>query len=167
MRSHAAWWGALGVGLLCQSALFPLFFSPPWSPDFTRILVLWAALTGLPRGGSSLAFAAGLLLDLASGAPLGFGAVQRLVLYGLARPLRGVFFDDRPLLLLPVAALAAALDAVVAGSLSGMGLVGSIPASMLAATAGRQALVDALWVPLTFVVLELATGRRPAREVVV
>ncbi len=167
MRAQVAWWAALSVGILAQTALAPLFFSPAWSPDFTRALVLWVALTGQPRGGCALAFAAGLALDAASGTPAGFGSLQRLALYGVSRPLRGVFFDDRPLLLLPLASLLAVSDAVVAGVLGGLGLAGPFAFAELFATAWRQALTDAFWVPLTFVALEVASGRRPAREVVV
>lgn len=167
MRAQVAWWAALLVGILAQTALAPLFFSPAWTPDFTRALVLWLALTGQPRGGCLLAFAAGLALDAASGAPAGFGALQRLALFGLARPLRGVFFDDRPFLLLPLAVLLAFGDAVVAAGLGGLGLAGPFAAGELFATTWRQAVTDAFWVPLAFVALEVTTGRRPSREVTV
>ncbi|MBE0616563.1 MAG: hypothetical protein IH608_01375 [Proteobacteria bacterium] len=164
MRAQLAWWGALLFGLLLQTTLFPLVLVDPWRPDLTRALVLWVALTGMPRGGALLAFAAGLTLDAASGAPPGFGPVLRLALYAVARPFRGVFFDDRPLLLLPFAVLGAVAEAVMAGLLSGFVFQSSLGMGPLASVAWAQALLDALCVPALFVVLELATGRRQRRE---
>ncbi|MDW7709283.1 MAG: rod shape-determining protein MreD [Deferrisomatales bacterium] len=165
MRAQAAWWGALLAGLALQTTLFPLFLTDPWRPDLTRALVLWVALTGAPRGGAVLAFSAGLLLDAASGAPLGFGPLLRLSLYAAARPFRGIFFDDRPLLLLPFATLGPALEAAVAGTMSWFAFRAPLGLNTLASGAWAQALVDALCVPLVFVALELATGRRPRLEV--
>lgn len=161
MRAPLVWWSALALGLLLQTAVLPVLLSDPWRPDVSRLLVLWVALTGVPRGGALLAGATGLALDAASGTPLGFGVLLRLSLYGAARPLRGVFFDDRPFLLLPFAALAALLDAAAAGALSALAFRQPIPAGALAATALSQAAVDALCLPPLFVALELATGRRP------
>jgi cell shape-determining protein MreD len=166
LRKHVAWWGILATGLLIQSTLLPSILPPPWVPDVTRALVLWLALTGSPRGGVGLAFVAGHALGAVSGAPLGFCAALRLTLYGLARPLRGVFFDDHPPLLLPFAALGAWVDAVVAGLLGQLVFSSPLPASVLASTAWRQALVDALWVPLVFVCLEVLSGRHAPREVI-
>ena len=99
--------------MLGQTTLFPHLFSPEWRPDITLALVLWVALTGTPRGGAILAFLSGLALDLVSGAPPGFSAILRLLVYVSARPFRGVFFENRPLLLVPFAALGAAADAAV------------------------------------------------------
>ncbi len=165
MRAHAAWWGALFVALVLQTTLFPIFFTDPWRPDLTRALVLWVALTGTPRGGAVLACAAGLALDAASGAPTGFGPLLRLTLYGAARPFRGVFFDDRPLLLLPFAVLGPALEAAVVGALSLLAFRTPLGLDVLASGAWAQALLDALCVPLLFVTMELSSGRRHRREV--
>jgi hypothetical protein len=120
---------------------------------------------GVPRGGVWLAFAAGHSLGIAAGAPLGFGAALRLALYGLARPFRGVFFDNQPLLILPFAALGAVTDAVVAGFLSRLVSSSPLTSSVLVSTACRQAVVEALWVPLVFVCLEILSGRQAPREV--
>ena len=166
MREHLAWWTALVLSLLCQTTLFPRLFPPAWAPDLTRPLVLWAAVVGVPRGGALLAFAAGLGLDAASGAPPGFGAALRLSLYGLARPLRGLFFDDRPVLLFPLAALGALTDAFGAWVLSQLALPVPLLASSVSSVSWRQALVDLITVPVLFVFLEVATGRRSARRLV-
>jgi rod shape-determining protein MreD len=165
VRAHLAWWSALVLGLVFQTAVLPFVVADPWRPDFTRLLVLWVALTGLPRGGAVVALSAGLALDAASGTPLGFGMLLRLAVYGAARPLRGVFFDDRPFLLLPLAALAALVEAGAVGALSAFAFRGAIPLGALAATSLPQALLDAFLVPPVFVALELATGRRQKAEV--
>lgn len=106
-----------------------------------------------------------MLLDVASGAPLGFNTLIRLGLYALARPFRGVFFDDRPSLVPPFAALSALADAAGAGLLSWMALRIPLPVGVLVSTAWRQALVEAVFVPLVFVGLEIVSGRRSAPEV--
>lgn len=165
MRVLAAWWGTLALGLLAQTALFPLFFSEPWTPCVPRALVLWVALTGVPRGGVILPFAAGVLWDLSSGAPLGFGAALLLTLYAAARPFRGVFFDDRPVLLLPFAVAAPWVEAVVAVVLSRLVFPAPLELDLTASLALRQSVVDAVWVPLVFVTLEILSGRRGPREV--
>lgn len=161
MRTQLAWWSLLGLGLLGQSTLLPLFFSDPWRPDITRSLVLWAALTGLPRGGPFLAFAAGLALDAVSGAPPGFGAALRLGLYGIARPFRGVFFDDHPALLLPVAISASFADAFGAWAVSWLAYAAPFPPSALLSVAWRQSLAEVATVPAVFLALEVLSGRRP------
>jgi rod shape-determining protein MreD len=155
-----AWWATLALGLLCQTTLFPHVFSPAWAPDLTRPLVLWAAVTGVPRGSAFLAFGAGLSLDAASGSPLGFGAALRLLLYGLARPLRGVFFDDHPLLLFPLALLGTLADAAGAWALSQIALPTPLPLDSVAGVWWHQALGDLVAVPLLFLLLEVASGRR-------
>ena len=167
MRLFLLWALALVVGLIGQTTLFPNLISPPWRPDVTRALVLWLALTGTPRGGPSLAFGAGLSLDLCSGAPLGFGAALRLVVYALARPFRGVLFDDHPMLLIPFAALGATADAAAAGVLSRLVFPAPIAGEVLFAVAWRQALLDAFWVPAVFLVLEFLAGRPARRQVTV
>lgn len=164
MRAHLAWWGALLLGLVLQTTLFPLVLSDPWRPDVTRALVLWVALTGMPRGGAALAFGAGLALEAASGAPGGFAPLLRLFVYALARPFRGVFFDDRPALLLPFAALGPVAEAVAVGILGRFSFRNPLGLEVLASAAWAQALVDALCVPLIFVALELASGRRHRTE---
>ncbi len=165
MRAHAAWWGTLILGLFLQTALLPLFFSEPWTPAVPRALVLWVALTGIPRGGVLLPFAAGALWDLSSGAPLGFGSALLLTLYACARPFRGVFFDDRPILLLPFAVSAAWVEASAAVVLSRLAFPTPLEYGLAASLALRQCLVDAVWVPLVFVALELLSGRRGPQEV--
>jgi rod shape-determining protein MreD len=164
VRQQFTWWTALLAGVVLQTALFPLFLQDPWRPDLTRALVLWLALTGIPRGGVLLAAAAGLVLDAASGTPLGFGLLLRLALYAAARPFRGVFFDDRPILLVPFAAAGALLEAGGVGVLSGIAFRVAIAPGTLASVGGAQALLDALCVPAVFLCLELASGRRQRRE---
>jgi hypothetical protein len=109
-----------------------------------------------------LAFAAGLGLDVASGAPPGFGAGLRLALYGIARPFRGVFFDDHPALLFPVAVFASFADALAAWVLSWFALPSPFPLEALASVAWRQCLAEAAVVPFAFLALEILSGRRPA-----
>jgi hypothetical protein len=76
-----------------------------------------------------------------------------------------VFFDDHPLLLLPFAALGALTDAFLAGALGRLVFSSPLSAWVLASTAWRQAVVDALWVPLVFIGLELLSGRRHPHRV--
>jgi hypothetical protein len=165
VRSHLAWWGALGVGLLVQTTLFSTVLPPLWTPDVTRAMTLWLALIGIPRGGVLLAFSAGLAVDLTSGAPPGFTAALRLGLYALARPLRGVFFENRPVLLFPFGALAAFADAAGAGLLRWLVFPTPLSLDILVWTAWHQALVDLIWVPAIFVGLEVVVGRRFGLEV--
>jgi len=164
VRQQLSWWVFLLAGVVFQTALLPLFLQDPWRPDLTRALVLWVALAGTPRGGALLAAAAGLVLDAASGTPLGFGVLLRLGLYGAARPFRGVFFDDRPLLLLPFAAAGALLEALGVGLLSWFAFRTAIAPGALASVGAAQALLDALCVPVVFLCLELVSGRRQRRE---
>ncbi|MDF1553465.1 MAG: hypothetical protein P1P84_10410 [Deferrisomatales bacterium] len=164
MRRFLLWTLILALGLLGQTTLLPDLIPPPWRPDITRALVLWLALTGTPRGGPVLAFASGLALDLCSGAPLGFGAILRLTVYALARPFRGVFFDDHPILLVPFAALGAGADALAAGLLGRLVFLGPIPGEVLLGIAWRQALLDAFWVPAVFLCLELLSGSQDRRR---
>jgi rod shape-determining protein MreD len=165
VRTFLVWWLVLGGGLLAQSTLLPMFLSDPWRPDITRSLVLWAALTGVPRGGAALAFVAGLFLDVVSGAPPGFGAALRLGLYGVARPFRGVFFDDHPALLLPVALIACVADALGAWIVSWLTLSSPFSASAVFSVAWRQSLAEAIAVPLVFLTLEVLSGRRPPEPI--
>ena len=106
MRAHLAWLGLLAVGLLVQTTFLPPLLSDGWRPDITRALVVWLALTGVPRGGPWYAFIAGFFVDMASGAPPGLTATCRLALYGLARPGRGILEHGALVFLLgPLAAL--------------------------------------------------------------
>ena len=152
------------VGLLAQSTLLPHLLPDPWLPDVTLSLVFWTALTGTPRGGVVLAFLAGLALDLTSGAPPGFHAVIRVAVYSLCRPFRGIFFEDRPLLLLPFAALATLVDALGVWVLSGLFLSGPFPMSSVLRVAGPQALSEALAVPAVFLLLEAVSGKQPSQR---
>ncbi|NTU60334.1 MAG: rod shape-determining protein MreD [Deltaproteobacteria bacterium] len=163
MRAQLSWWGALAFGLLAQTTLLSHVLPDSWRPDITLILVLWVALTGTPRGGAALAFAAGLALDAMSGAPLGFNAVLRVLLYGLSRPFRGVFFDDRPILLLPFAALATAADDLGAWVMSWLFLPSPFPLRPFLGIVWRQTLVEAAAVPAVFLLMEAVSGRRLAK----
>lgn len=164
MRGQLSWWGALVVGLLSQSTLLPLVLPDPWLPDVTLILVYWVALTATPKGGVVLAFLAGLALDVVAGAPPGFHAVVRVAVYALCRPFRGVFFDDRPLLLLPFAALATLVDSLGVWVMSWLFLPGPVPFYAAVRVAGPQALVEALAVPVVFLLLEALSGKSPAKH---
>jgi hypothetical protein len=162
VRALLAWFLLLGLGLLGQTTLLSAVLPDPWRPDVTRSLVLWAALTGVPKGGPLLAVAAGLALDALSGCSLAFGAGLRLVaLYGLARPFRGVFFDDHPILLVPLGAAGAFGDAIGAWAMSSFSFPEPFSASVVLSAAWRQALAEALCVPVVFLLMEITAGRRP------
>ena len=163
MRAQLSWWAALAVGLLLQTTLLPHILTDAWSPDVTRALVLWLALMGIPRGGVWLAFAAGLAVDAASGAPLGVFAFSHLVLYMLGRPLRGKL-EHSPLIFLlgPFAVWAEVLTIYPLRSLA---FVNPVEFSTLAGVAMRQSLVEVVALPLVFIVMEVATGHRSGAEV--
>lgn len=165
MRAHFAWFFLLGLGLLGQTTLLTAILPDPWRPDVTRALVAWAALTGIPVGGPLLAVLSGVALDAASGCSLAFGAGLRLGLYALLRPLRGVFFDDYPALLLPLGAGIAFADAAAAWLMSALAFTKPLPLPVLASTAWRQAAAEALCVPAVFLAMEIMAGKRPPREV--
>ncbi len=165
MRPLIAWAAALFGVIILQSSVLPLFVPDPWRPDLTRALVLWLALTGVPRRGPFLALGGGAAVDWISGAPIGFTAFTRLVLYGLCRPFRGVFFDHHPLLLVPFAAAGALADAGLSAAVSVWVLERPLVSGAAWAVGWRQGVVDALWVPAVFIALELATGRRTPRLV--
>ncbi|MBI5439623.1 MAG: hypothetical protein HY900_00255 [Deltaproteobacteria bacterium] len=164
MRAHFSWFLLLGLGLLGQTTLLSAVLSDSWRPDVTRSLVLWAALTGLPSGGPLLAVLSGIALDAASGCSLAFGAGLRLALYGFGRPFRGVFFDDYPVLLLPLGAAAAFADAAAAWLMSALSLSRPFPLPVIGAAVWRQALAEALCLPVVFLAMEIMAGRRPARD---
>ncbi len=165
MRAGLVWWGAVAAAVALQATLAPLLLPDAWRPDATRALVLWLALTGVPRGGPAAAAGAGLAVDVVSGGPLGLCAALRLLLYGAARPFRGVFFDDHPALLIPLALLGPLADGVGVAALSHFLFPHPLPASVMGGLLARQAVADLLIVPLLFLALEAATGRRPRREV--
>lgn len=165
MRARLVWWSALLAALLAQTAFLPLFLADSWRPDLTRSLVVWIALTNVPGGGVYAAFAAGLGLDAAAGGPLGIGIAQRLLLYGLARPARGILDHTwTPLLLGPAAVLS---DTLLLWILRSFAF--AHPASFLeiAGVAFRQSLAEAVALPAVFLLLELATGFRTERKAAV
>jgi hypothetical protein len=164
LRAQLAWWLLLGAGLLGQTTLFSEFLSDSWRPDMTRSLVLWVALTGSPRGGPALAACAGAALAAASGAPLGFGAGARLLLYALARPFRGIFFDDHPLLLSPLGATCALVDGLGVWAMSWISLAEPLSFSAIRSVLWHQSLAEGLCLPLFFLFFEILTGRRPLRD---
>ncbi len=160
MRPALVWLLFLAAGLVGQTAVLGLWVPDPWRPDITRVLVLWVALTGLPRGGAAWAVVAGLAADAASGGPLGLSSAMRVALYGAARPFRGMFFDDQPLFLLPLALLGPLADVAVVQVLSRFAYLNPVPAGVAMAVAARQAAVDLMLAPAAFVALEMASGRR-------
>ncbi len=160
MRPALVWLLFLAAALTVQTALLGLWVPDPWRPDLTRVLVLWVALTGLPPGGVVWAAVAGLAVDAVSGGPLGLSSAMRLALYGAARPFRGMFFDDQPLFLLPLALLGPLADVAVVQALSRFAYVSPVPAGVAVAVAARQAAVDIVLAPAAFVALEMASGRR-------
>ncbi|GAB4256806.1 hypothetical protein [Deferrisoma sp.] len=165
MRAIGAWLGILLFATGVQTTLLPLVLPDPWRPDLTRLLVLWLALTGVPRGGVFWAAGSGLLVDLLSGGHLGFVGALHVWLYVLARPLRGVFFDHQPLWLLPLAAAAPFLEAVGASVLFHFTAPSASAPPEIWAVALRQMPADVLLVVFVFLGLELATGRRSRMEV--
>lgn len=163
LRPQIAWWAVLGAGLVAQTTMAPYFFPDAWRPDVTRSLVLWLAFTGVPSGGVFYAFAAGLASDAASGAPLGLAVICRLALYGLAKPARGTIAHNRILFLLgPFAVLS---EALIVWALRGMAFANPVPASAVLGLMLRQALAETVALPVTFLILETATGHRTERSV--
>ncbi|PLX43964.1 MAG: rod shape-determining protein MreD [Deltaproteobacteria bacterium] len=158
MRAQAAWWGSLLTALILQSSVLPFFLPDGFTPDLTRGLVLWLALTGTPGYGVFLAFAAGFAVDLFAGAPLGLTALMRLVLYGFARPGRGIL--EMPFAVFVAGPLAVLSDTVVILLLQKVLFVNEVSLGVLIATALKQALVELASVPLIFIIMELATGYR-------
>ena len=82
----------------------------------------------------------------------------------MARPFRGVFFDDRPLLLLPFAAAGALLEGLGAGTLGWIAFRNTFAPSTMISVGAAQAVLDSLCVPAIFLLLELAAGRRQRHE---
>jgi len=160
VKAQMPWWGALIIGLVAQSSLFPLFLPIAWRPDITKALVLWLALSAQPGKGPLLAAASGFMLDAVSGSVLGIGPASRLFLYFIAVPFRGVFFDSRPLLLVPFATTISVAEVLISSFLLRIASSVSVPWGVLLSTAFGQAVVDALWVPAVFLCLELLSPRR-------
>ncbi|TLN18709.1 hypothetical protein FDZ71_05675, partial [bacterium] len=148
MRARVAWLAALILALLAQTALIPPFVTEPWRPDFTRSIVLWLALTGVPTGGVYLSFASGLLVDVASGGPLGFTAVARLVVYALSRPWRGVF--DLTGILFIAGPLAVLADTILVFLFKNAVFVKPPSAGVILSIGLRQAAGEIFAVPFAF-----------------
>ncbi len=158
MRSHFAWWGTLAAGLLLQTIVLTPIVGDAWRPDFTRALVLWVALTGRPKGGALLAFAAGMIVDALSGSPLGFTAFLRLCIYGIARPARGVLEHSPVVFFLgPVAVLA---ETVLVWLMSALAFSNKVDLAVILGVGLRQGLIEVFAVPLVFVTLEFLSGYR-------
>jgi cell shape-determining protein MreD len=144
------------VALLVQTALIPPFIPEAWRPDFTRALVLWLALTGVPGGGIYLSFLAGLAVDIVSGGPPGFTAVCRMAVYALARPWRGVFELSGIIFIIgPFAVLADILAVLLLKNVIFLNAMNSL---FLASIGAKQLLVEIFAVPLAFAALEKMTG---------
>lgn len=163
MRNHLVWWGVLALGLLVETTIAISFLPDGWRPDVTRSLVLWIALTGQPAGGAFLAFGAGLAADGVSGAPLGLTVLLRLALYGLFRPARGTLHFTRLLFLLgPVAVL---VDTLMVWALRNLAFANAVTAGAVLGVMARQLFVEAVTLPLVFVLMELLTGHRTSRDI--
>lgn len=158
VRAQFTWWTTLCVGLLLQTSFLPHLVPDLWRPDFTRALVLWLALTGLPRQGVWYAFAAGLLVDVLSGTPLGFTALLRLAVYGAARPGRNAL-ERSPLVFL-LGPFAVAVETLLVLLIKGMVFANNPGILPILGIGLRQALLEVVSVPVIFVILELASGYR-------
>lgn len=158
MRAQIAWWGALIAGLSLQNAFLPQLMPPKWVPDFTRALVLWLALTDHPRGGVWYAFAAGIMVDVLSGAPLGFTAMTRLAIYGAARPGRNVL--ERSPLVFILGPLSVVVEGILVLTFGSSAFANTPDTWAVAGIIMRQGLLEILCVPLVFVIMELASGYR-------
>jgi rod shape-determining protein MreD len=165
MRSHLAWWGTLLVGLIIQTTLLPHFIGDAWRPDITRALALWAALTGLPRGGAICSFVSGLAIDATSGAALGFHALCRLVVYGTVRPMRGVLAHT--MIVIVFGPLAVVIDTILTLLLRTLLFPNTVPTAVILGIGARQLVVETLTVPLVFLLMEAFTGYRSERQVIV
>ncbi len=158
MRGHIVWSLALGLAILLQTTVFPAVVGEGFTPDFTRGLVIWLAITGTPKGGLYYSFLSGLVVDTFSGAPPGLTAILRVVLFSLARPGRGVF--QIPALMIFAGPSAVILDTLLIMVLKPVIFANDVSTTALFSIAWRQALVEMAMVPLIFVILELAIGKR-------
>jgi cell shape-determining protein MreD len=162
VRARVAWLAALLAALLVQTALIPPFIPEAWRPDFTRSLVLWLALTGVPGGGVYLSFVAGLAVDLVSGGPPGFTAVCRLAVYFFARPWRGVFELRGIIFIIGPFAVLADIGAVLL--LKNVIFLNQMDSLFLVSIGARQILVEIFAVPLAFAALEKMTGYKTEEQ---
>lgn len=158
MRAQFSWWATLIVGLILQTTFLPHLLPDLWRPDFTRALVLWLALTGLPPQGVWYSFASGLLIDLLSGTPFGFTALLRLAIYGVARPGRNAL--ERSPLVFALGPFAVVVETLLVLLLKGMVFANSVEILPILGIGLRQAALEVFSVPLVFVILELTSGYR-------
>lgn len=158
MRPQITWWTALLCGLVLQSTFLAHFLPDGLRPDFTRTLVLWLAVTGRPAGGVWYAFTSGLLLDYFTGSPLGFGAFLRLGTYGFARPARGVV-EHSPLVFV-IGPASVAFETLLVWLMKSAAYSHEPDLWPLLWVGLTQAFVEALMVPLIFVVMEMLLGYR-------
>lgn len=158
MRAQLSWWGALAAALVLQTSFLPHLLPDLWRPDFSRALVLWLALTGLPPQGIWYSFAAGLLVDLLSGTPFGFTALLRLAIYGAARPGRNLL--ERSPLVFALGPFAVLVETLIVLLLKGMVFANNPGAFPIFMVGLRQAALEVICVPVVFVLMELATGYR-------
>ncbi len=158
MRGHIVWWSALALSILLQTTVFPAVVGEGFTPDFTRGLVIWLAITGTPKGGLYYSFLSGLVVDTFSGAPPGLTSILRVILYSFARPARGVF--QIPALMIFVGPFAVILDTILVMVLKPVIFANEVSTTALFSIAWRQALVEMAVVPVLFVILELAIGKR-------
>lgn len=158
MRAQVAWWSILGGTVILQTSFLPHLLPDLWLPDFTRALVLWLALTGLPRQGVWFSFAAGLLVDVFSGTPFGLTAFLRLAIYGAARPGRNAL--ERSPLVFALGPFAVVVETLIVITLQGMLFAHSPGVWPLVAIGLRQMVLEIFTVPLIFVIMELVSGYR-------
>jgi len=86
-------------------------------PDLSLVVLLWLSYQNGPVEGPASAFAAGLVEDFLSAAPLGFHAFVKTSVAFLASFLHGSFFIDRLVLPIALGALGTLAKAVAAGLL--------------------------------------------------
>lgn len=158
MRAQFSWWGALLAALVLQTSFLPHLIPDLWRPDFTRALVLWLALTGLPPQGIWYSFASGLLVDILSGTPFGFTALLRLAIYGAARPGRNAL--ERSPLVFALGPFVVAVETLIVLLLKGMVFSNNPGVVDIVLIGLRQAALEVVCVPFVFVLMELATGYR-------
>jgi len=82
------------VGLLLQSTTMGLFMPADYKPDLFLILVFWAGIRTTFINAAGFAFAAGLIMDLFSGAPIGLFATIYCIIFISCGYLHAVFQMD-------------------------------------------------------------------------